>query len=98
MAYRLSWSPMARQDLRELVAYIAEDDRRAASRFARGNFQAIGRLSQFPQSGRMVPEFGDPALREVIKPPCRVVYRVHSGAETVEIARVRHAASGVPQI
>ena len=68
MAYRLSWAPTARQDLRELVAYIAEDDRRAAGQFANRVFQAIERLRRFPQSGRVVPEFGDPALRELIEP------------------------------
>ena len=26
MAYRLTWSPSARFDLREIFAYIAEDD------------------------------------------------------------------------
>lgn len=30
MAYRLSWSPTARLDLRDLLTYIAEDDPAAA--------------------------------------------------------------------
>lgn len=98
MAHRLTWSPTARQDLRELVAYIAEADRQAAGKFARGIFQAIERLIQFPQSGRIVPEFDDPAIRELINPPCRVVYRVDPHAATVEIARVWHAARGIPQV
>ena len=98
MAYRLSWAPTARQDLRELVTYIAEDDRQAAGRFAKGVFQSIERLRQFPQSGRVVPEFDDPTIRELIKPPCRVVYLVNTGAETVGIARVWHAARGIPEL
>jgi plasmid stabilization system protein ParE len=98
VAYELSWAPTARQDLRELVAYIAEDDRQAAGRFARSIFQAIERLRQFPESGRMVPEFGDPAIRELVKPPCRVVYRVALHRQAVEIARVWHAARGTPQL
>ena len=63
-----------------------------------GIFQAIERLSQFPQSGRVVPEFDDVTIRELIKPPCRVVYRVDPRAETVEIARVWHAARGIPEV
>lgn len=98
MAYRLTWAPTARQDLRELVAYIAEDDWPAAGKFARRIFQAVERLSQFPESGRVVPEFGDAAIRELIKPPCRVVYRVEFRAKTVEIARVWHAARGIPEL
>jgi toxin ParE1/3/4 len=33
------------------------------------------RLSKHPDSGRIVPEFGMPFLREVIVPPFRIVYR-----------------------
>jgi plasmid stabilization system protein ParE len=33
------------------------------------------RLAKHPDSGRVVPEFGMPFLREVIVPPFRVVYR-----------------------
>jgi len=33
------------------------------------------RLSKYPDSGRIVPEFGMAFLREVIYPPFRVVYR-----------------------
>jgi plasmid stabilization system protein ParE len=98
MAYRLDWSPTARQDLRELIAYIAEDDRIAAGQFARGVFQSIERLTQFPESGRIVPEFEEPAIRELIRRPCRIVYRVRHTERTVEIARVWHAARGTPEL
>ena len=33
------------------------------------------RLAKHPDSGRVVPEFGMPFLREMIVPPFRVVYR-----------------------
>jgi plasmid stabilization system protein ParE len=35
----------------------------------------VERLADFPESGRVVPEFGISNLREVIWPPFRVVYR-----------------------
>ena len=98
MAHRLIWAPVARQDLRDLVAYIGENDPQAAGEFARAVFRAIERLAQFPRSGRQVPEFADPMIREVIRRPCRIVYRVQSGAEIVEIARVWHAARGTPEL
>jgi toxin ParE1/3/4 len=56
------------------------------------------RLADFPESGRIVPEFGDPTIREVIRRPCRIVYRVDHRKRTVEIARVWHAARGAPII
>jgi toxin ParE1/3/4 len=35
----------------------------------------IERLADFPESGRIVPEFGLTHLREIIHPPFRIVYR-----------------------
>lgn len=36
----------------------------------------IERLIGFPESGRIVPEFGLANLREIIYPPFRIVYRL----------------------
>lgn len=35
----------------------------------------VKRLADFPESGRIVPEFGVAHLREIIHPPFRIVYR-----------------------
>lgn len=98
MAYRLTWSPSARFDLREILAYVAEYDPMAAGRFIRSLFDAVERLPPFPESGRIVPEFGDPCIREVIRRPCRIVYRIQADRGTIEIARVWHAARGIPEL
>jgi plasmid stabilization system protein ParE len=84
--------------LRELLAYIAEDDPGAARSFARSVFRTIERLPNFPESGRIVPEFNEPTLREVIRKPCRIVYRIRSKRQQVEIVRVWHAARGIPEV
>lgn len=98
MAFKLIWSPTARFDLKDIAAFIAEDSVSAAERFVRSLFQTVERLADFPESGRIVPEFGDPAIREVIRKPCRIVYRVDTRKHIVEIARVWHAARGAPDI
>ncbi len=36
----------------------------------------VERLADFPESGRIVPEFGIVQLREIIHPPFRIVYRL----------------------
>jgi len=38
--------------------------------------ESTDRLPAFPQSGRKLPEFPEFPHREVLVPPCRVVYRV----------------------
>ena len=98
MAYRLSWSPTARLDLRDLLTYIAEDDPAAARSFGRSLFRAIERLPRFPESGRIVPEFNEPTIREVIRKPCRIVYRIKAEDHTIEIVRVWHAARGTIEL
>lgn len=98
MAFKLIWSPTAKLDLKDIAAFIAEDSASAAERFVMSLFQAVERLADFPESGRIVPECNDPAIREVIRKPCRIVYRVDSGKRIVEIARIWHAARGTPDI
>lgn len=49
-------------------------------------------LGQFPFSGRVVPEFGDPTIRELILDPYRIVYRVDEKAKVVGVARYWHGA------
>ena len=48
-------------------------------------------LATFPDSGRQVPEFGNPRIRELIEGNYRIVYRV-VGRERVDITRVHHAS------
>ena len=98
MAYDLSWSPMARLDLIDLHAYISESNPQTANRFARSLIDSVERLIVFPESGRIVPEFDDPVIREVIRRPFRIVYRVWVDVSLIEIVRVWHSARGVPEI
>jgi len=98
MAYSLIWSPTARSDFRDLVQYISEFDPDAAERFGNRIFHALESLYTFPDSGRIVPEFRDPALRELIRKPCRIVYRVDQERSCIHIVRIWHAARGIPEI
>jgi toxin ParE1/3/4 len=46
----------------------------------------VEKLAEFPESGRIVPEFGIAHLREIIHPPFRIVYRLDK--KRVRIVRV----------
>ena len=98
MACELTWSPSARLDLREILAYIAEDDPAAGQKFVQSVFDTVEQLRRFPEAGRVVPEFDNPSIREVIRRPCRIVYRINATKSLVEIARVWHAARGIPRV
>jgi plasmid stabilization system protein ParE len=98
MAYRLIWAPSSRLDLRELASYIAEYRPRASASFVKNVFRTVEHLSDFLKSGRVVPEFNEPNIREIIRKPCRIVYRVKPKDHVVEIVRVWHAARGIPHL
>lgn len=87
------WTARAQADLAAIHAFVEADSPHFASVVVRRLLQAVDRLQQFPQSGRAVPEYSDPAIREVILSPYRIVYRVVD-AETVHVLTVHHAARG----
>ena len=97
MDYRLVFSPSAREDLHDLVTYIAADNPSAAERFGLRIVSESERLGVTPEMGRLVPEFGRPDLREIHVRPYRIVYRVRKDCGQVEIVRIWHAARGIPK-
>jgi len=52
----VDWTEFALDRVDEIAAHNAEDDRDAAVRWTIGLFETVDRLSEFPESGRMVPE------------------------------------------
>lgn len=60
------WTHQAYQDLNAIVEFIAKDSAQYARLFVIDIFQAVDRIAEFPKSGRMVPELGNPAVREII--------------------------------
>lgn len=88
MAYTVVWSPRAIDDVEAIAAYIAEDSEFYAASVVRDILLKARRLSEFPHSGRVVPEFGDDAIREVFAYSYRIVYRID--AREIIIAAVIH--------
>jgi plasmid stabilization system protein ParE len=64
------------KDLTEILAYYtAEQVPHIGRRLVAGIIADIELLTDQPDMGRMVPEFGSEKLRELIRPPFRIVYR-----------------------
>jgi len=88
---RLVWSPLAIERAYEAAKYIARDKSEAARSWLEGVFDAVDRLEEFPQSGRMVSEIGLPEYREIVyRKSYRIVYYVDRS--TVRILTVRNFA------
>jgi plasmid stabilization system protein ParE len=98
MDYQVSVSPSARADLCDIVRYISFDAPDRALQFGRFLVSRTKKLAQFPELGRVVPEFGDKGIREIVVRSYRVIYRVDHARRTVEVARFWHGARGAPEI
>ena len=96
MAYKLIWSPMARDDLRDLVRFIARDNRDRAATFGLDLIRRAEMVQGFHEMGRVVPERRDPRIREIVLAPYRIIYRVTHERKLIEFVRVWHAARGEP--
>jgi plasmid stabilization system protein ParE len=69
-------TPPARAQLLAAVAYINADRPTAARDFRMRVDGALRRLIDFPESGRVVPEFSGLGFREVLVDSYRLFYRV----------------------
>jgi toxin ParE1/3/4 len=94
MAFRVVWSETALADLRDLVRYIARDDRQVAKRFGELIVTKVQSLQPFPRIGRIVPEYREDRLRELIMAPYRIVYEIDDETTTLAILRIWHCARG----
>lgn len=90
---RVRFTPSARLHFLEALAHIRRDKPQAARTFRRQAEKALRRLGDYPESGRLIPEFPDLPHREVIVSPYRFFYRVEK--KTVWIVAVWHGAQEV---
>ena len=60
------WSPQSLQDLESIRSFVAGDSPHYAGLLVQKLVAAVERLAAFPESGRVVPEFSDPKIREVL--------------------------------
>ena len=92
---RVRFTPSARDEFLEALAYIHQDNPPAARRFRGRVEHVLRRLERFPDSGRRLREFPELPHREVVVAPYRFFYRVRG--RTVWIVAVWHGAREVQE-
>lgn len=75
---QIKWTEPALEDLNEIAEYIALDKPSAAKKLVRNIFESVGRLKEFPNSGKVPDELSDLRYREIVVGPCRIFYRVEA--------------------
>jgi addiction module RelE/StbE family toxin len=91
---KIIWTQTALEDLAGISAYIARDSQYYAEKFEDDAFLAVERLEAFPESGRIVPEWNNPSIREVLLSSYRIVYRLLN--DRVYIVMVIHGKRLLP--
>jgi plasmid stabilization system protein ParE len=87
---KVRFTPSARTQFLSALAYIRQDKPSAAIRFRDRTEKILRRLEDFPESGRIIPEFPELPYREVIISPYRFFYKIK--ADDVWIVAVWHGA------
>lgn len=82
------WTNPAKRDLKKIHDYIAEDSRFYAKKVVETLVAKAELLSDMPEMGRMIPEFGDSSIRELIIFSYRLVYEVKT--DHVDILTIIH--------
>lgn len=81
------WTPQAEDDLQAIYDFIARDSQHYAKLVIEKIIYAVDKIEQFPLIGRQIPERPREDLRELIKPPYRIVYRISDEAHILTIFR-----------
>ena len=87
---KVRFTPSARAQFLSALAYIRRDNPSAAISFREYSETVLRRLEEFPESGRILPEFPELPYREVIITPYRFFYKIKDNV--VWIVAVWHGA------
>lgn len=84
----VKWTTPAKLDLKQIHDYIARDSKFYAQKVSLEIVEKSEKLKIFPEIGRVVPEIGDPNIRELIIYSYRLIYEVFP--DKVEILALIH--------
>ena len=87
---KIRFTPSARIQFLSALSHIRRDKQSAAAGFRDRAEKVLRRLEDFPESGRVIPEFPELPYREVIISPYRFFYKIKG--DVVWIIAVWHGA------
>ncbi|MBK7359288.1 MAG: type II toxin-antitoxin system RelE/ParE family toxin [Saprospiraceae bacterium] len=88
---RLNWTPRSLNDLDSIAEFISED----SVKYAKIQVKRIRNKARIIKDhiyiGRLVPEYNDPSIRELIMGNYRIIYKIFSTIE-IDILTIHHSA------
>jgi len=98
MGHQVIWTDEAIADLRQLVAFIAQDNPTAAVKLGEELIRKSMLLAAHPRLGRMLREPKRDTLREMIVPPYRLIYEINDPSQMVRVRVLWHGARQEPEL
>jgi len=86
----VTWTEIAIEDLSSIHQFISRDSKLYADRFIAKIIKRVDQLENFTKSGRVVPEFNNPDIRELIEANYRIIYKISTSG--VSVIRIHHSA------
>jgi len=82
------WSEPALADLDAIADYIALENPDAATRLVQHIFKHLDQLQDHPESGPRLQDLKGSRYRQIVEPPCRIIYRHDKTASILFILHV----------
>jgi plasmid stabilization system protein ParE len=93
---QIRWTGQAVRNLEDIKSFISKDSPAYALAVVSRLYLSAMQLQDFPDLGRVVPELGQSEIRELVRPPYRIVYRRRP--DLVEILLVFRSSLPLPSI
>ncbi len=88
------WTDNAIEHLKGIYNYISQNSEEYAKRVVDRLTKRSEQISEFPMSGRHVPEIDIQQIREIIEGPYRIIYYIKP--DQIDILAVIHGAEDIP--
>jgi toxin ParE1/3/4 len=87
MGCKVILTPQSLDDLQKIVTFIDRDNAGRVRTFGNELVDRALATAAFPELGRMVPEIGEPSVREIIHGSHRIIYEIFPDRETIYVLR-----------
>lgn len=85
------WTVLAQYDLQDIYEYISKDSELYAIRVVDKIIERVDLLNKHAQAGKVVAEYNNEAIRELIEGMYRIIYQIEA-EDKITILRVYHGA------
>ena len=87
---KLSWTSQAIKDIDNIATFIANDSLKYAAIQVSRFFEKAKELEKNPEIGRIVPEYNNKSVRELLLGNYRIIYKIIS-EQRIDILTIYHS-------